>query len=118
MSSLDLTKRMTSGEDFIKWVCEKAGFIVDTFESYWNGREYTKIIELDYNILMKAVENINKDKSIYMIEIGSNSWSVVYDYYNPLEHNLKYFSNAVDYDNSMLIALQHALLYIMENEND
>ena len=104
--------------DFIKWVCEKAGDnirdICPNFGDYCTGLDCYNcdtLVSIDFNICMKAVESINAE-DIYIIEMCEDWWCVMKRGKN-LEW--KYFRKK-EYDNSMLIALQHALLYIMENE--
>ena len=68
----------------------------------------------DYNICMKAVENINDDIDIpYSIRLD-NSYVCIIDYV--LEEEDWKCLHKCEYNNSMLLALQHSLLYIMENE--
>ena len=106
--------------DFIKWVCEKAGDnirdICPNFGDYCTGLDCYNcdtLVSIDFNICMKAVENIN-DGKLCFINLNVNVWEV----WKRDNTNLYCIEEecAVPEYGSMLIALQHALLYIMESE--
>ena len=105
-----LTKRMTSDEDFIEWICKKTGFYIYTVVNGTSIRKFPRVIELDYNILMKAVNEINKNTPNYKIIIMCDCVGV--EIINGSD--IYYFYNKYEYDE--MLTLKLALLYIMENE--
>lgn len=117
-------------KEFIKWVCEKAGRIQDFCELWLDCRCYQneclncmeiENIKLDYNICMKAVENINinsghVDNIGLYISLGRCSFSIyTYSWDSHIDDFLEKVFTWREYD-GQLLALQHTLKYIMENE--